>query len=87
VFEGLEQGVFANAVSTAQYECVIGLVARLLNTMCEPPHDVVNVLTEETLHMINPPDRLLLLANGSLRRYVEVETRATELSHPTAAGY
>ena len=54
VLDRFQQGVFADALVTAQHQCVVDLVAGMLPVMRQPANDVVGVVRVDFVHVVEP---------------------------------
>ena len=84
MFHWLQQRVFADALSTAQHQCVIDLLARMLDAVCQPSHDVIEIVGIDFMDMVKPSIGGSGISQFDHRRAIQVETADIIAIDPTA---
>jgi hypothetical protein len=84
VFERLDHRVLADALRTAQHECVVDLVGGMLHALRQPLNDMAGVIGIDLAHMVKPRSGLCSVAQLNPRRPIEVEAGDVFAIDPTA---
>ena len=72
---GLEGGVLADALCSAEHQRVVNFLGRSLPTMCEPLEDMLGAVAEHAVQVVEPRPGFVRIAQHNVRRAVEVEAR------------
>ena len=86
VFDGLEQGVLADALRSAKDKCVVDLLVGVLHAVRQPWDDMIGVVRVDFVYMVEPWTCLVWVTWLDVGRYIEVEAGDTVALDPATLG-